>query len=187
MRNLVLYMQQTLNGFGTDPGDHMAWITITDETWEFTNWIHQTCDAVVLGRKVYQDFLGFWPEAAKDESDTDLARHARWFRDVHKYVVSTTLTEVDPVWPHTTILKDVNDIEEIKQQPGKNLVIFGGIDITNSFAVAGLIDDYYIHVNPSTIPDGRLLLDGPLVLNLADVRTHQSGVLVLHYTDSVTG
>jgi dihydrofolate reductase len=157
------------------------------ETWEFTNWIHQTCDAVVLGRKVYQDFLGFWPEAAKDESDTDLARHARWFRDVHKYVVSTTLTEVDPVWPHTTILKDVNDIEEIKQQPGKNLVIFGGIDITNSFAVAGLIDDYYIHVNPSIIPDGRLLLDGPLVLNLADVRTHQSGVLVLHYTDSVTG
>jgi hypothetical protein len=124
--------------------------------------------------------------AAEDTSDTELARHARWFRDVQKYVVSSRLTEAHPAWPHTTILRDVHDIKDVQQQPGKNLVIFGGIDVTNSFAMAGLIDDYYIHLNPSTIPEGRLLLDGHHDLHLADVRAHRSGVLVLHYARSVT-
>ncbi|ALG10744.1 dihydrofolate reductase family protein [Kibdelosporangium phytohabitans] len=182
MRNLVLYMQQTLNGFGTDPGDQMEWIKISEETWEFTYWIHQTCDAVVLGRKVYEDFLTFWPDAAKDESDSDLARHARWFKDVKKYVVSSTLTETDPAWPNTEILGDVEAIKPIKEQDGKNLVIFGGIDVLNSFAKAGLIDDYYLHVNPSAIPEGRLLIDTKVDLELADVKTHKTGTVVVHYT-----
>lgn len=186
MRNLVLYMQQTLNGYGTDPADAMEWARVTPETWAFTSWIQQTCDAVVIGRKMYQDFLGFWPAAATDPADTDVARHARWFAGVRKYVVSGTLTEVSPAWPNTAILGHVGDIEPIKQQDGGNLVIFGGIDIANAFARAGLIDDYYLHVNPTTIPKGRLLLDGRLDLDLAEVRTHESGVLVLHYTRSAT-
>ncbi|ONI90346.1 hypothetical protein ALI144C_03095 [Actinosynnema sp. ALI-1.44] len=180
-------MQQTLNGFGTDPGDRMEWVRISAQTWEFTHWIHQTCDAVVLGRKMYEDFLGFWPEAAEDASDTDLARHARWFRDVQKYVVSSTLAEADPAWPRTEILGGVEQIKPIKEQDGKNLVIFGGIDVLNSFAEADLIDDYHLHVNPSTIPAGRPLIHTGVDLDLAAVQTHKTGTVVLHYTRSRNG
>lgn len=181
MRRLVLYMQQTLNGFGSGPGEE-EWMTISHETWEFTHWIHQTCDAVVLGRTAYQDFLGFWPAAADDTSDAELAEHARWFRDRPKYVISSTLTEADPAWPNSSILSDVTELTAIKEQVGKNLVIFGGIEVTNSLATAGLIDDYYIHLNPVAIPPGgRLLLDSRLDLILVDARRFESGVVVLHY------
>lgn len=182
MRKLVAYMQSTLNGYGSDPENQMFWAKITDETWEFTSWIRETCDAVVIGRKMYQDFLGFWPGAAEDASDSHVARHARWFRDVNKLVFSTTLTEADPVWPNTQIVGSIDDIKALKEQPGKDMVIFGGIEITNAFARADLIDDYYIHLNPSTISEGTVLLDSRLDLKLVDAQPHESGVVALHYT-----
>jgi dihydrofolate reductase len=181
MRKLVMYMQSTLNGFGADPGDEMFWAQISDPTWEFTNQLHDTCDAIVMGRKMYQDFLGFWPEAAKDESDSDVARHARWQYDLAKYVLSTTLTEADPVWPNTQVLAGLDDLAALKEQPGKDILIGGGIGITKACANAGLIDDYYIHLNPATISEGTILLDARLDLKLVDVNQHDTGVLALHY------
>jgi dihydrofolate reductase len=182
MRKLVMYMQSTLNGYGADPGDEMFWAHISDQTWEFTNSLHKTCDAIVMGRKMYQDFLGFWPGAAKDESDSHVARHARWQYDLTKLVVSTTLTEADPAWPNTQIVRGLDDVKALKQQPGKDILIAGGIGITKAFAKAGLIDDYHIHLNPATISAGTSLLDARLDLKLADVKQHDTGVLALHYT-----
>ncbi|WNV84562.1 dihydrofolate reductase family protein [Umezawaea sp. Da 62-37] len=182
MRKIVMYMQSTLNGYGADPGDEMFWARVSDQTWDFTNELHETCDTLVFGRKMYQDFLGFWPGMAKDESDSEVARHARWQYDLAKYVVSTTLTEADPAWPNTRIVSSLDDIAALKDQPGKDILIGGGIDITKSFAAAGLIDDFYIHVNPTTISEGTVLLDARLDLKLVDVKQHDTGALALHYT-----
>ncbi|MER7012736.1 dihydrofolate reductase family protein [Saccharopolyspora sp. NPDC000359] len=181
MRKLLMYMQSTANGFGADPGDEMFWAKVSDQTWEFTNSLHDRCDAMVMGRKMYQDFLGFWPEQAKDESDSDVARHARWQYDLAKYVLSASLTEADPSWPNTQILSSLDDLKALKEQPGKDILIAGGIGITKACANAGLIDDYYIHVNPATIPEGTLLLDARLDLQLVDVKQHDTGVVALHY------
>ncbi|OQO92574.1 dihydrofolate reductase family protein [Saccharomonospora piscinae] len=182
MRKVIMYMQSTLNGYGADPGDEMFWASISEQTWEFTNSLHERCDAILMGRKMYQDFLGFWPEAAKDESDSDVARHARWQYDLSKFVVSTTLTEADPAWPNTRILGDLDAVRALKEQPGKDILIAGGIGITKALANAGLIDDYYIHLNPATIPDGTLLLDSRLDLKLVEAKQHDTGVVALHYT-----
>ncbi len=181
MRKLALFMQSTLNGYGSDPGDEMFWAKISDQTWETTNHLQDTCDAVLMGRKMYQDFLGFWPAAAKDESDSQVARHARWQFDIPKYVLSTTLTEPDPAWPNTTILGSVDDVKAVKEQSGQDILIAGGIGITNTLATAGLIDDYYLHLNPATIAAGTVLLDARLDLELVGVKQLDSGVLAAHY------
>ena len=174
MRKIVMYMQSTLNGFGADPGDEMFWAHISDQTWEVTNSFHETCDTIVMGRKMYQDFLGFWPGAAKDESDSDVARQARWQYDLTKLVLSTTLTEADPAWPNTTIVRSIDEIAALKEQPGKDILIGGGIGITKTLANAGLIDDYYIDLNPATISEGTSLIDARLDLKLVDVKRHDT-------------
>lgn len=82
MRNLLLYMQQALNGFGADPGDQMEWIKITDETWEFTHWIHQTCDAVVLAGRHTRNSWVSGQRPPRTSRTSTLPSMPRWFRDV---------------------------------------------------------------------------------------------------------
>jgi dihydrofolate reductase len=182
MRKLVLYMQSTLNGYGGDPNDEMFWVSVTDQTWRFVAEMQESCDAAVLGRKTYEGFLNFWPTTPEDESQSPGVRAlGRWMWSSEKLVFSQTLDSVDPSWPDTRLFHDVEEIRQLKDTDGKNMLLLGGIGIASSFARAGLIDEYWIHLNPSTIDEGRLLLNDRLNMRLLDVRPFDSGVVVLHY------
>lgn len=182
MRKLVLYMQSTLNGYGGDPNDEMFWVSVTEQTWEFVAEMRESCDVAVLGRKTYQDFVKFWPGVPEDESQSPgVQALGRWMWDSEKLVFSKTLDSVDPSWPNTRLLTDVEDIRQLKETEGKDLLILGGIGIAGSFARAGLIDEYWIHLNPVAIDAGRLLLNDRVDLRLLEARPFDSGVVVLHY------
>ena len=101
--------------------------------------------------------------------------------DLPKYVVSRTLT--GSVWNNSRITT-VDDIIELKSQPGQDLALFAGANIATEFTRAGLVDEFRMVINPLLQGGGTRLFTGayePTELSLKEVRRFGSGALVLTY------
>jgi len=145
------------------------------------------CDAVVLGRQTFLDFRGYWPDV--DPAD-DPGEVSPYLNAVHKYVVSATL--VDPEWENSTVLSGdpLAQVAELKEQPGKDIVVTGSITLAHALIRAGLVDEYRLFTYPSVQGRGRRLFpegyDVPS-LRLVDAKSFANGVTYAAYrpTDSV--
>ncbi|MDX6321198.1 MAG: hypothetical protein QOF52_1056 [Propionibacteriaceae bacterium] len=134
--------------------------------------------ALLLGRRTYQDFAGFWPRQQDNPFTVMLD-------NVQKYVASTTLTEPLP-WRNSTLLQgDAADaVAELKQQPGADLAILGSGELIQSLSRRDLIDEYVLLVHPLVLGSGRRLFpDGtpPTELRLVDSVRTTTGVMIMTY------
>jgi class 3 adenylate cyclase/dihydrofolate reductase len=135
-------------------------------------------DAVLFGRVTYQIFATFWPSAPRDEGFADR------MNGLPKYVVSRTLRDAE--WSNTVILRgDVaQEVSELKDQPGGDILIFGSAELVNSLMSHDLIDEYRFLVFPVVLGSGtRLFRDESDTshLRLVDVRAFSSGAVLLTY------
>jgi dihydrofolate reductase len=99
---------------------------------------------------------------------------------VHKYVLSTTLQ--DPEWQPTTILRALDELRALREQPGR-LGVTGSVSVAQQLADADLIDEYRFFVSPVLVRDGpRILAGGKHVrLDLVEATAFPSGVTLLRY------
>jgi dihydrofolate reductase len=136
-------------------------------------------DALLLGRVTYEVFAAAWP------SETDEEGFAEMMNGYPKYVVSTTLEE--PLeWNNSTLIKgDVaEEVSRLKQEPGKDILVYGSGDLVNTLMKHNLIDEYRLMVFPIVVGSGKRLFEGEIdttVLELVDSKTFSSGVVVLTY------
>ena len=185
MRNVILYMHVSLDGFTAGPNGEMDWIASDDELWDDVMELQSTADAALFGRVNYQGFEDYWRSGAVNQaSSKPEIEHAQWLNQSTKIVFSRTLDKVD--WPNTRIVKDhiAEEIANLKQQPGKNIILFGGADIAAAFMKLGLIDEYRINVNPVVLGRGKPLfqdLHDKINLKLVESKVFKSGVVALHY------
>jgi dihydrofolate reductase len=148
-------------------------------------------DALLLGRVTYEEFAAAWPrmtEQVGELSASDallLGRYAEMMNGYPKYVASTTLE--DPLeWNNSTLIEgDVAEVvSTLKQQPGKDILIFGSGDLVNTLMRHDLIDEYRLMIFPIIMGSGqRLFADGidEMALELLDTETFGTGVVVLTY------
>jgi dihydrofolate reductase len=133
--------------------------------------------ALLLGRRTYEDFHAFWPQQTGNPY-TDVLNRAQ------KYVASTTLSEPLP-WMNSTLLEDVPAaVAELKQQPGKDLVVLGSGELVRSLMGADLIDAYVLMIHPLVLGGGRKLFpEGAThsALRLTDSVTTTTGVVIASY------
>jgi dihydrofolate reductase len=136
-------------------------------------------DAMLLGRVTYEGLAVFWPNQPGGTPMVD------YINSVPKYVVSTTLEE--PLgWNNSTLIKEnvAEEVSELKQQPGKDILVFGSADLMNALMRHDLIDEYRLMVFPIVVGSGKRLFEDGLeetVLRLVDTATFGSGVVVLTY------
>ncbi len=107
-------------------------------------------DAMLMGRVLYEEWADFWPQ-----QDPEKNPFAGRMNGVRKYVVSTTLEE--PLgWNNSTLIKgDVaEEVSELKQQPGGDILIFGSSTLVNELMRLGLIDEYRLMVFPVLVGSG---------------------------------
>ncbi|MFC9057278.1 dihydrofolate reductase family protein [Streptomyces sp. NPDC057074] len=137
-------------------------------------------DALLLGRRTFEDFRGYWPNQTDDPTGI-----TAYLNQVQKYVVSTTLT--DPRWDNSTVLTG-DPVEEVRalkaQQGGKDIVLTGSISLAHTLIGAGLVDEYRLFVYPVVQGRGRRLYpDGFEIpsLRLADAKTFRSGIVLTRY------
>jgi dihydrofolate reductase len=138
------------------------------------------CDAMLLGRQTFEDFRSYWPHQSDDPTGiTD------YLNTVHKYVVSSTMT--DPGWTNSTVLAGdpIAAVRELKQSDGKDLVVTGSITLTHALIRAGLVDEYRLFVYPAVQGRGRPFF--PLGTSTSALRPARdpmrfaSGVMLLCY------
>lgn len=182
MRNVVLYMQSTLNGMAVGPDEEMDWLTVNDQTWEIVGNLQEQCDTALIGRNTYGEFVGFWPAAADDPGNPPgMVSHARWLADTEKLVASRTLDSVD--WQNSRLLGDdfMGEIARMKKGAGKDLLLLGGVGLVRSMSEHDLIDEYWLLVNPATISSGQSALASRRNMRLLEAKPFDSGVVALHY------
>ncbi len=179
-------MHSSLDGFVAKVNGEMDWITVDDEIFEFVTTMTDQADTALYGRVTYEMMEDYWPNAADrpDASKHD-KEHSVWYNNVQKVVLSKTISEVG--LKNTKVISDnlYENINNLKQQPGKNILIFGSPGAFNSLLNTGLIDDYWIFVNPIILGQGI-----PLFKNVFDIirlrfvesKIFMSGVNALHYS-----
>ncbi|MFD6856753.1 dihydrofolate reductase family protein [Rhodococcus sp. NPDC060090] len=185
MRTLAITQNITLDGAIEMLGDWFDPMDQDPELLEETRTQSAGSDAIVLGRRTFEDFRGFWPQQTDDETGiTDELNR------IEKYVVSSTLT--DPQWQNSTVLTGdwVARVQALKAQSGLDIVVTGSIMLTHGLIEFGLVDEYRLFVHPAVQGRGRRLFpDGYETSNLqlVEARGFPSGVSLLRYTVRETG
>jgi dihydrofolate reductase len=136
-------------------------------------------DALLLGRVTYEGFAAAWPQMEEKTGE-----YGAWMNGYPKHVVSTTLE--DPLeWKNSSLIEgDVAaEIANLKEQPGKDILVFGSGDLVNTLMQHDLIDEYRLMVFPVVVASGkRLFAEGDTkTLRLTQTRTFDSGAVVLTY------
>lgn len=185
MRKLILEEWLSLDGYAEDRNGKTGFMPPTEAN-GYSDLdqlqLMDTLDTILLGRKTYELFAAFWPTATTDKEII-----ADKLNSLSRIVFSNTLTEAPwGNWPPAQVIKGdaVENIKELKQQPGKNMVIWGSLSLSQSLMQAGLIDEFRIHICPVIIGGGRSLFPGLeqyTNLRLAGSKQYDTGVVRLQY------
>jgi dihydrofolate reductase len=174
MRKIVSYLFITLDGVVESPE---KWVMYNDEMGNAINELSHAADTLLLGRRTYDTFAASWPQRTNDDDPL-----ADWMNNTPKVVVSSTLQ--NPTWNNTAVIAgDVaKQLQLLKEQPGKQIVISGSPTLVRSLLHDKLLDELRLFVHPIVAGTGtRLFGDDGTSLELADSKTLDNGVLYTTY------
>ena len=180
-RKLFLQINVSVDGYIEDPDGDIDWHFADDEWDAFILDTLESIDGMVFGRVAFEKLAAYWPTAGDDVSTDAQRASARLMNDLPKYVLSQTLT--DSAWNNSHV-STIDDIIDLKSEPGQDLALFAGANIATEFTRAGLIDEFRMVINPLLQGGGTRLFTGayqPTELSLKEVRRFGSGALVLTY------
>ncbi len=178
-------MHISLDGFVAGPTGEMDWIKVDEEIFEHVGKRISEGDTALYGRVTYRMMENYWPTAAdKPRATKHDIEHSKWYGKVHKVVLSKTLK--DTGLTNTKIISDnlSDSINEIKQQPGNDILLFGSPTATHSLIQLNLIDGYWLFVNPIILGRGIPLfvdIKDQIKLKLLTSRQFACGVAELNY------
>ena len=177
--------QRKNNSVLKKPKGEMNWIKFDEAMFDFVGTMTEQADTALYGRVTYEMMQSYWPNAAQQPNATKHDKeHSAWYNSVSKIVLSRTLLETGL---HNTIVIADNlskNIDKIKEQEGKNILIFGSPRASQSILNEGLIDEFWLFVNPIILGEGMPLFNGITgmsKLNLVESLTFSCGVIALHY------
>jgi dihydrofolate reductase len=180
MSRIVHYVHQSADGFIEGPNGEFDWPTMGPELSAHSEAMSNAADVFLYGRVVWDMMASYWP-AAEEHSDHphDLAFAPVW-RAKRKVVVSRTLGSAD--W-NTTVLSTVDELAAFKEQPGNDMIMFGGTELAASLTERGLIDEYQIFVHPVVLGGGKPVFTDAkrFALRLVESKVVDEGVVLLRY------
>jgi dihydrofolate reductase len=185
MRKIISFMHSSLDGFVAGPNGEMDWIKVDEEIFAHVGKRISEGDTALYGRVTYQMMEGYWPTAAdKPNATRHDIEHSKWYKKVHKIVLSKTLKDADLT--NTEIISDnLSDrINTVKQKPGEDILLFGSPTATHSLIQLNLIDGYWLFVNPIILGQGIPLFTGikeKIKLKLFKTQQFSCGVTELSY------
>jgi dihydrofolate reductase len=180
MRRLLVTENMTADGriemlddwFNPSPeGDIQDWLDGMER-------LGASSDAVLLGRRTFEDFRGYWPDHTDEQAGAYLDQ-------VQKYVVSSSMT--DPEWHNSTILSGdpLEEVRRLKDSDGRDITLAGSITLAHAVLAAGLADEIRLLIFPAVQGRGRgLVNDSTSIPHLELLKSHtfRSGVTLLRYS-----
>ena len=184
-------MHTSLDGFVAGPNGEINWINLDDAMFDFVGTMTDQADTALYGRVTYEMMQSYWPKAGeKPNASKHDKEHSAWYNKVSKVVLSRTIQE-DGLHNTKVISDDLSDnINKLKQSPNggrKNIIIFGSPGASQSLLNEGLVDEFWLFVNPVILGKGMPLfkdITGTTKLKLVESKTFACGVIALHYEKS---
>src|SRR5438045_302262 len=135
---------------------------------------------LLLGRKTYEIFAGYWPYYDEDAPHGGIAK---LFKDIKKYAVSRS-GGVDTSWTGSVLLRDIADVKRLKQGDGPNLVTQGSTELVHALLANDLVDAMSIFTVPVVLGGGKKLFaerSAPHSFKLTGSRVSPNGLIIGHY------
>ena len=146
MRKLKLQVQTTVDGYMGGPNGEMDWVAFNcdDGLTRYVTDLTNSMDCIVLGRKLAEGFIPYWASVAAKPEDPQYTAGQK-FTDTPKVVFTKTLTESP--WANTVLAKGdlVDEINQLKQQAGSDLIAYGGAEFVGNLIKHGLIDELQMY------------------------------------------
>lgn len=174
MRKIIVSTYMSLDGVIDNPMWTMPYWS--DEIAKFQQDDLFASDALLLGRETYEGFAEAWSSRAGADEFTDR------MNSLPKHVVTTTLNEA--TWNATLIKRNVpEEIARLKQQPGQNILKYGGGQLLDTLVQHNLLDELHVLVFPIVVGSGARLFKGEVdaKFKLAGTSVFSSGVVPLIY------
>ena len=187
MRNVILWMGVSLDGFTSAPNDELDWLAPhvgQPEAEKVFDKIRERSDTILVGRINYEGYEKYWPKVKDDPKASHMeAGIARWLDDVTKVVFSRTLREV--TWKKARLAKGTvtDEVAALKRAPGKDIVVQNSTRLARSMFEADLIDEIQMMVAPVVLGAGRSLFAGLPRIDLgpAELTPFDDGTFAVRY------
>jgi len=181
MRKVIVSNLVSLDGFFEGPNKELDWFVVEEEFFYYARDLLRSVDTILFGRVTYEGMASYWPTPDSADNDPTITHK---MNNLPKIVFSKTLSKVE--WNNSRLVKgDIGEeIPKMKQEPGKDMVVFGSGEIVSALMQLNLIDEYRLIVNPVILGGGNPLFKGlqdKLNLKLLKTKTLNSGVIILYY------
>ena len=179
MRKLKLQVQMTVDGYIAGPNGEMDWMVFNwdNELKKYVTEISESFDCIILGRKLAQGFIPHWASNPEQEG-------ADKFNSTKKIVFTKTIDKSE--WDNTILAKGdlVDEITKLKNQDGKDIIVYGGSTFVSALIKKGLVDEFHLFINPTATGNGMTIfkeLDRQQNLTLIKSTAFDCGIVVLNY------
>jgi dihydrofolate reductase len=173
VRKVVVYELLSLDGVAEAPDTFFGWDDALDAELAA---VIATQDAVILGRRSYDEWAGYWPSS-------DVEPFASFINAVPKHIA--TSTPLDRGWANSSVIEGelADFVRDLKERPGGDIGVHASISIVQALIAADLVDELRLVVGPMVAGGGRRLLDGVPASKLELVRSEASptGYLIVDY------
>ncbi len=182
VRKIFLFQNISVDGCFEAPGHDISGFNTRDDHFDsFSPTAGSRVDAILFGHRTYDLMKSFWSTRQAAQMLPDIAR---FMNESQKYVASRS--PFDPGWQKVTVLSgDISQaVRSLKEQPGKDIILFGSNTLCVSLLEAGLLDEVQLLVNPFVMGSGSPLFQGlhsSLALRLVDTHAYPSGKVLLTY------
>jgi len=161
MRNLISFMHVSLDGFVAGPRGELNWAKVDGEIFHHVGKRISQTDTAMYGRVTYELMESYWPTAGERPGATQHdIQHSKWYATSRKLVLSRTLSAEGLT--NTTVISDnlIDRINEIRHQPGPEILLFGSPSATHALMQLNLIDGFWLFLNPILLGQGIPLFNG---------------------------
>jgi dihydrofolate reductase len=181
MRKLKLQMRISVDGFVAAPNGEEDWNVKPDENiWQIINELPDSSDTLLLGRKMAENFI---PHFESFDTENDRFSFAQKMVNIPKIIFTRTLEK--PFGKNTILAKGklAEEIAKLKNQTGKDILVYGGAGFVAELIAGGHIDEFFFFVMPVIRNEGRRIFDLPGMrqdLSLINATPYENGVTLLH-------
>jgi dihydrofolate reductase len=182
MRQLKLQMQVTADGFVAGPEGQLDWMTQPwdDQLVAYVNHLTDTSDTILLGRKMTEGFVSYWEHVTSQPENPEYP-FARKMVDYPKVVFSRTVSHLPGQNVRVENRDVVAAVQDLKNQSGQDLIVYGGATFVASLIEHRLIDELNLFVNSVAIGKGLQIFTGRTPLRLTTATEYACGVVVHQY------
>jgi len=175
----------TIDGFVAGPNGENDWVFLPGKqdpaALQFTIYMADSCDTILSGSSLADGWVDHWQNIADNQPDSPWNPFAKLMVSHRKIVFSRTNAEI--AGPNVEVeSRDLATVvQELKDQPGKDIIVYGGVKFARSLIILNLIDEYYIIVNPIAIGNGQTIFSERKIMQLESSVSYTNGKVLNKY------